>query len=78
MLRKGPLGVGSIIRSVINIGKGVMITNGMTLGGEMKTTMIRKGLRCWVYYKKTQSILEKRVTITNGMTCWVVKKNPQC
>jgi len=28
------------------------IINGMTLGGEIEATMLRKGPRCWVYYKK--------------------------
>jgi hypothetical protein len=46
------MGVGSIIKNIINTRKGVNITNGMTLGGEKQATMLRKGYGCWVYYMK--------------------------
>jgi hypothetical protein len=42
MLRKGPLGARSIIRSTMNTVKGMKITNEMTLGGEKEPTMLKK------------------------------------
>ncbi len=43
MLRKGPWVLEKVVGNIINIEKGVKITNGMTLGGGKEATMIIKG-----------------------------------
>jgi serine acetyltransferase len=43
MLSKGPWVLDKVVGSIINVEKKVKITNGMTLGGGKKTTMLIKG-----------------------------------
>jgi hypothetical protein len=59
MLRKGPLGAISTISNTINTRKRNENTNGMTLGGEKKPTMLKKGPRCWVYSMKHNQYWKK-------------------
>jgi hypothetical protein len=39
--------------------KGMIITNGMTLGDEKESTMLRKGPGCWVYSIKHNQYWKK-------------------
>ncbi len=76
MVKKRTLSIGQTLGSPINIGKGVKIIDGMTLGGGKEATMLSK--EPWVLDKVVRSIIstEKGVKITNGMT-QVVEKESQ-